>query len=115
MRPDILDKIEDNAQHHDNDDDDESGDAARERGHAGRDQEDNDQRVLETDKELAPEGRGFHVGRVVFAIAREPRLKLRSRQTLDFRRQTGQQATRRFPPDLLGPRFAGLGRRRRDG
>ena len=49
-----------------NDDDDESGDAARERGHAGRDQEDNHQRVLKADKELAPKRRGFHVGRRCF-------------------------------------------------
>ena len=115
LRPDILDKIEDDAQHHDDDDDDESGDATRERGHAGRYQEDDHQRVLKTDEELAPKRHGFHVRRVVFAVARKPGLKLRSRQTLDFRLQSGQQTTRRFPPDLLRRRLAGLGGRRRDG
>ena len=62
-----------------------------------RDQQDDDQRVLKTDKELAPKRHGFHVRRVVFAIARKPGLKVRVRQTLDFRLQLGQQATRRIP------------------
>ena len=68
-----------------------------------------------TDEELAPKRHGFHVRRVVFAIAGKPGLKLRSRQTLDFRLQSGQQATSWFPPDLVRRRLAGLGGRRRDG
>src|SRR5208337_2118010 len=74
LRPNVLDKIEDDAQQHDDDDDDESGDATRERGHAGRYQEDDHQRVLKTNEELAPKRHGFHVRRVVFAIACKPGL-----------------------------------------
>ncbi len=91
LRSRILDKIEDDAQHHDDDDDDKSGDAARQRGHAGRYQEYDDQRVLKTEEELAPERNSFHVRRVVFSICLEPGPEVRSRQTLDLRLQSGRR------------------------